>query len=184
MKASEVFIDVSITNVLSKQHPCSGCDISTSEVRKRIMTLLSMQMTLSHATQLKIADVVASRGVWTFISSPEVVSFAWSLYVTSLWPFPFVFSYQGTLHDYCHPNKNNSLYLMNVYSMPGIAVQILLLFSVNNYQILFCFFLLTILSALRRTERSIFIHSWDKIRGVEKDFLTLPHLCGGDSQNK
>lgn len=63
MKASEVFIDVSITNVLSKQHPCSGCDISTSEVRKRIMTLLSMQMTLSHATQLKIADVVASRGV-------------------------------------------------------------------------------------------------------------------------
>lgn len=135
-----LFMEVSITNILSKQHPCSGCDISTSEVRKRIMTLLPMQMTLSHATQLKISDAVARWGVWTFISSPEVVSFAWSLYVTSLRPFPFVFSHQGTLHDYCHPNKNNTLYLMNVYRMPGIALQIFTDFIIftllNNHKII------------------------------------------------
>lgn len=46
--------------------------------------------------------------VWIFISSPNVVSFASSLYITDVWPLPFVSSHQGVLHDYCHPNKNNT----------------------------------------------------------------------------
>lgn len=37
-----------------------GCDISTSTFRKRIMTPLPMQVTLSHASQLKTSDTIAS----------------------------------------------------------------------------------------------------------------------------
>lgn len=87
--------------------PGFGCDISSSEVRKRVMTPLSMQMTLSYASLFKTQHY-GQLPVWIFISSPNVVSFASSLYITDVWPLPFVFSHQGMLHDYCHPNKNNT----------------------------------------------------------------------------
>lgn len=68
--------------------------------------------------------------VWMFFSSPKVISFASSPHVADvkgcfLWSSP----HQGTLHDNCHPNKNNTSYLMSVCSVSGIAPWILQMLS-------------------------------------------------------
>lgn len=56
---------------------------------------------------LKPNTMAGCRCEYSFLVQ-TVVSFASSLYITDVWPFPFVFSHQGMFHDYCHPNKNNT----------------------------------------------------------------------------
>ena len=63
--------------------------------------------------------------VWMFLSSPKVISFASCLHVADvkgrfLWSSP----HQGTLHDNCHPNKNNTSYLMSVCSVRHCAMNL------------------------------------------------------------
>lgn len=53
--------------------PCFGCDVSTSKVRKRIMTPLPRQVSLSHTSLLRAPDTVAS--LWCECSFPVQRSF-------------------------------------------------------------------------------------------------------------
>ena len=68
--------------------------------------------------------------VWIFLSSQKVISFASSLHVAHVkGHFLRSSPHRGTLHDSCHPNKNNTSYLMSVCSLSGIVPWILQMLS-------------------------------------------------------
>lgn len=67
--------------------PCFGCDISNSKVS---LLPVSMQVSCSHAPQLKTQDIMACLWYECLFLVQRLFPFASSLYITDSEPFPFV----------------------------------------------------------------------------------------------
>lgn len=67
--------------------PCFGCDISNSKVS---LLPVSLQVSCSHAPQLKTQDIMACLWYECLFLVQRLFPFASSLYITDSEPFPFV----------------------------------------------------------------------------------------------